>query len=64
VTAAIVYEAIIDAGEAAITGTATVVLASLIRKVPQPELVLTVNNITGSSNAEEQQDTLTLLVGV
>jgi hypothetical protein len=39
-------------------------LASLIRKVPQPELTLTVNNITGSSNAEEQQDALTLLVGV
>ena len=64
VAATLVEVAIIDAGEAAITATATVVLASLIRKVPQPELTLTVNDIIGSSNAEEQQDTLTLLVGV
>ena len=61
VAAAIVEVAYIEAD---ITGTATVVLASLIRKVPQPELTLTVNDIIGSSNAEEQQDTLTLLVGV
>ena len=47
-----------------ITSTATVVLPFVTRRVPQPELTLTVNNITGSSNAEEQQDTLTLLVGV
>ena len=49
----------------AITGTATVVLASLIRKVPQPELELTVTNVTGSPSDEENaQDTLELLVGV
>ena len=50
--------------EADITATATVVLASYIHKVPQPELTLSVNDIIGSSNVEEQQDTLTLLVGV
>ena len=64
VTATLVEVAIIDAGEAAITATATVVLLAVTRKVPQPELTLTIKNITGSSNAEEQQDTLTLLVGV
>ena len=48
----------------AFLGTATVVLASYIHKVPQPELTLSVNDIIGSSKAEEQQDTLTLLVGV
>ena len=64
VTAAIVYEAIIDAGEAAITGTATLSQPVIQHRVPQPELTLVVNDITGSSNVEEQQDTLTLLVGV
>ena len=64
VAATLIEEAIIDAGEAAITATATVVLAAVVRKVPQPELTLTVNNIIGSSNAEEQQDSLALLVGV
>ena len=64
VAATLVEVAIIDAGEAAITATATVGLAAVVRKVPQPELTLTVNNIIGSSNAEEQQDSLALLVGV
>jgi hypothetical protein len=49
---------------AAITGTATLSQPILTHRVPQPELTLTISNITGSSKDEEQQDTLTLLVGV
>jgi hypothetical protein len=49
---------------AAVTGTGTLNQPVLIRKVPQPELALSVTNVTGSSNAEEQQHTLELLVGV
>ena len=64
-SAALVEVAIIDAGEAAITATATVALPAVTRKVPQPELVLSVTNVTGSSSSEENaQDTLELLVGV
>jgi hypothetical protein len=47
-----------------ITSTATLNQPVLIRKVPQPELILSVTNVTGSSNEQEQQDTLELLVGV
>ena len=60
----VTHIAIILAGDAAITGTATLNQPVLIRKVPQPELELSVTNVTGSSNAEEQQHTLKLLVGV
>ena len=48
----------------AITGTATVNQPILVRKVPQPELVVVISDIIGSSKQEEQQDTLELLVGV
>ena len=60
----VTHIAIILAGDAAVTGTATLNQPVLIRKVPQPELALSVTNVTGSSNAEEQQHTLDLLVGV
>jgi len=49
---------------AAVTGTATVNQPTLTHRVPQPELTLTISNIIASSKNEEQQDTLTLLVGV
>ena len=39
--------------------------AAITHKVPQPELVLSITNVTGSSPSEENaQDTLELLVGV
>ena len=61
VTAAIIEVAYV-AG--AITGTGTLNQPIIIRKVPQPELTLSVTNITGTGNAEEKQHTLELLVGV
>ena len=61
VTAAITEVAFV-AG--AITGTGTMNQPVLIRKVPQPDLEISVSNITGSSNAEERQHSLELLVGV
>ena len=47
----------------AITGSATL-QAAIIRKVPQPDMTISVTSIVGSSNAEEQQHSLDLLVGV
>ena len=80
VTAALVEEAFIEAGVVAsatvtavidsimirggFSGVATLSQPIITHKVPQPELTITIKNITGSSNAEELQDTLTLLVGV
>ena len=80
VTAALIEEAFIEAGVAAsatvtavidsimisggFTGTATLSQPIITHRVPQPELTLTISNITASSKNEEQQDTLSLLVGV
>lgn len=62
VTAALVEVAYLSG---AFLGTATVALPSYIHKVPQPELVLSITNVTGSPSDEESaQDTLELLVGV
>lgn len=80
VTAVLIEEAFIEAGVVAsatvtavidsimisggFSGVATLSQPIITHKVPQPELTITIKNITGSSNAEELQDTLTLLVGV
>ena len=62
VTTAIVREIPVIA---AVTGTATVNQPVLIHKVPQPELVISITNVTGSPSDEENaQNTLELLVGV
>ena len=61
VTAAVIEVAYVTG---AITGTGTLNQPVLIRKVPQPELVVVISDIVGSSKQEEQQDTLELLVGV
>ena len=50
--------------EADVTGTGTLNQPVLIRKVPQPDMTISVTSIVGSSNAEEQQHSLDLLVGV
>ena len=61
VTAAITEEAFVTG---TVTGTGTVNQPVLIRKVPQPDMTISVTSIVGSSNAEEQQHSLDLLVGV
>jgi len=48
----------------ATTSSTSAITIAIQRRVPQPELTLSVSNILGSSKAEEQQDTLSLLVGV
>ena len=81
VTAALIEEAFIEADVAAsatvtavidsimisggFSGTATLSQPVITHKVPQPELVLSITNVTGSPSDEEKaQDTLELLVGV
>jgi hypothetical protein len=49
---------------AATPSSTSAITVEIQRRVPQPELTLSVSNILASSKDEEQQDTLTLLVGV
>ena len=62
---AVAYKwAFIEIEAAAPMASTSAITVAIQRRVPQPELTLSVSNILASSKAEEQQDTLTLLVGV
>ena len=63
-TAAAFKQAFIEIASGAPMASTSAITVEVFRRVPQPELTLSVSNILASSKAEEQQDTLTLLVGV